>query len=210
MTWHCWAPPGLNGRLHFRPMIRTRMETFGPEWANIENTRDAIIHFLNEPELTMSPSEAAEIWLRQIIQLRQKNNKLVSPAVKSNEGGMKWLAEFMDLIRANPPDYLGLHYYGTDSNQAIAYIEEMHARHLYPVIVSEIASISKEMDSVRRFTVNTSNWMDETDWIYEYGFFGCTRVLSDGFVSEAAQLMDPHGKFTDLMYELMYDQPMAI
>lgn len=50
--------------------------------------------------------------------------------------------------------------------------------------------------------------MDKTDWVFEYGFFGCIRQMTDGFVSPLAQLMKLDGSLTELMFKLMYDQPM--
>lgn len=49
--------------------------------------------------------------------------------------------------------------------------------------------------------------MDEKDWVFEYAFFGCMSAPADDFVSPAAQLMDPAGNFTDLMWKYMSDQP---
>ncbi len=115
----------------------------------------------------------------------------------------------MHLVAANPPDYLGLHYYGTNGNDAMNYLKSMHAKFPHqPVIVSEIASISRNYADVLGFTAQLCNWMDETDWVFEYGWFGCMEKLADNFVSPAAQLMNPDGSFKDLMFKLMYDQPI--
>ena len=77
-----------------------------------------------------------------------------------------------------------------------------------PIIVSEIASTAQDQPSVVGFTVQVANWMDGTDYVFEYGFFGCMEHVADNFVSPAAQLMKADGSFTDLMYKLMFDQPM--
>ena len=85
----------------------------------------------------------------------------------------------------------------------------MHS--LYPkqhIIVSEIASTARDLASVVGFTVKVANWMDNTDYVFEYGFFGCMEHVADNFVSPAAQLMNPDGSFKDLMYKLMNDEPM--
>ncbi|OCL06525.1 glycoside hydrolase family 128 protein [Glonium stellatum] len=209
-NWNTWTPPELKGRAPFRPMVRTDGQTSGNDWANVENSKETIIHFYNEPERNgISAQHAADVWNKQMIPLRQqKGKKLVSPSCASDANGQAWLAEFMTLIRPTPPDYLGLHYYGTDSSAAIKYIEDMHAKHPHPVIVSEIASISRDYSAVVGFTTHLANWMDETSWIYEYGFFGCMRAPADTFVSPQAQLMKPDGSFTTLMYKLMREQPM--
>jgi len=109
----------------------------------------------------------------------------------------------------DPPDFLGLHWYGTDHNEAIKYFEKMHSKHpTQRIFVTEIASISRNYNDVLHFTVEIANWMDKTEWIEEYGFFGCMRQVADNFVSPQAQLMKPDGQFTDMMYKLMSDQPM--
>jgi acyl carrier protein phosphodiesterase len=112
-------------------------------------------------------------------------------------------------VQASPPDYLGLHYYGTESADAQKYIEDMHKT--FPdqkVIVSEIASISRNQPSVVGFTIDMCNWMDEQDWLFEYAFFGCMTQVPDSFVSPAARLMEEDGSFTSLMDRYMNQQPM--
>ncbi|SLM34618.1 Uncharacterised protein family, glycosyl hydrolase catalytic domain [Lasallia pustulata] len=210
-NWNTWVPPELKNRAPFRPMIHDLGKLSGDDWARINACHDQIILFFNEPERNgISAQQAADIWHKQIVPLRtQKRNKLVSPSCADDEKGQAWIADFMHRVAGAPPDYLGLHYYGTDAQAAIKYLEEMHAKFPHqPVMVSEIASISRDYKQVLEFTVEVANWMDKTGWIFEYGFFGCMRQVADAFVSPAAQLMKPDGEFTDLMYKLMSDQPM--
>lgn len=79
----------------------------------------------------------------------------------------------------------------------------------YPVVVSEIASICRDKESVFRFTAQVANWMDECPWVFEYAFFGCMAKVADDFVSPEAQLMNPDGSFKLLMNKLMNEQPMT-
>lgn len=183
----------------------------GPDWRMIESSDQPIIHFFNEPERAgISPSHAADIWFRKMVPLRQTRGKqLVSPSCASDAAGQTWIADFMHRVSSHPPDFLGLHYYGTDGNAAIQYLEAMHRQYPnQPIIVSEIASLHRTYLDVLGFTAQLANFMDATPWIIEYGFFGCMRQLADGTISPAAQLMNPNGTFTDLMYKLMWDQPM--
>ena len=212
-NWNTWTPPELKGRAPFRPMIHDMGKLSGDDWKRIENTKHGIILYFNEPEVAgISAEEAADIWFKQIVPLRkEKGSKLVSPSCASNPKGQAWIADFMRRVESAPPDFLGLHYYGTDHNEAIKYFEEMHAKHpRQPFFVTEIASISHNYRDVVNFTVEIANWMDRTEWIEEYGFFGCMRQVADGYVSPEAQLMKPDGQFTDLMYKLMYDQPIKV
>lgn len=77
------------------------------------------------------------------------------------------------------------------------------------MVVSEIASISRDKAEVFAFTAQLANWMDGCPWVYEYSFFGCMRELADDFVSPEAQLMNADGSFKDLMVKLMNEQPMT-
>ena len=115
----------------------------------------------------------------------------------------------MSLVSDAPPDYLGLHWYGTSSDECKKYITDMHAKFPnLPIIVSEIASISRDYEEVHAFTRDMCNWMDGVEWVFEYAFFGCMKDMPDSFVSPAARLMDEWGNFTDLMWKYMSDQPM--
>lgn len=158
----------------------------------------------------------------------QKSKKLVSPCVASDPAGTNWLCAFMDEVKSSHemPDFLGLHYYSECADAAIAYLTEMHERWpQLPVIVPEIASISRDEKSVVEFTKALANWMDMTEvcmrvrssynladrgqWIYEYAFFGCMQGLADDFVSPAAQLMGKDGKPTRLGEMLMWECPVV-
>lgn len=210
-NWNTWVPPELKGRAPFRPMVHLEAQLSGGDWQNIENTKEDIILFFNEPERAgITPQYAAEIWHKQMLPLRQhKGKKLVSPSCASDPQGQEWITDFMNRVADHPPDFLGLHYYGTDSKGAIEYIESMHNKHpKHHVMVTEIASISRNQHDVEEFTAKLCNWMDETPWIFEYGFFGCMRGVADTFVSPEAQLMKPDGHFTPLMEKLMHKVPM--
>ncbi|KAL6717799.1 hypothetical protein ACLMJK_003884 [Lecanora helva] len=211
-NWNTWTPPELKGRAPFRPMIHDLAKLSGDDWNRIEGTHNGIIHYFNEPERAgISAEKAADIWFKQVVALRKKGNKLISPSCASDPNGQKWIADFMIRVEKDPPDFLGLHWYGTDHNEAIKYFEAMHAKHpRQRIFVTEIASISRNYKDVLSFTVEIANWMDRTEWIEEYGFFGCMRQVADSFVSPEAQLMKPNGQFTELMVKLENEQPMKI
>jgi len=214
-NWNVWAPPELKGRLPFRPTVRgIEQLTDLNEWSMVSNNEHAILHYFNEPERAgITPEQAAEIWMEKMVPLRKgKGKKIIGPGCASDSGGEVWLDEFMARVQAmgEPPDYLGVHYYGSDESAAIHYIKKMHNK--YPelqVVVSEIASISRSKKEVFDFTAHLANWMDECPWIFEYSFFGCMRHVVDNFVSLEAQLMNSDGTLKYLMYKLMKEQPMT-
>ena len=192
-------------------MVRLEGQLSGEDWNNIQNSKENIIIFFNEPERAgISPERAAQVWRDKMLPLRKnKGKKLVSPSCASDPAGQKWIADFMHRIAEHPPDFLGVHYYGTDSKHAVDFIEDLHKKFPKPkVFVTEIASISRNRKEVFEFTARLCNWMDKTDWIFEYAFFGCMRQVADGFVSPEAQLMKPDGSFNELMRKLLHEVPM--
>lgn len=210
-NWNTWTPPELKDRVPFRPMIRTEAQLTGWEWDITLNGPNPIIHFFNEPERNgISAERAAEVWKSKISLLREKGKKICGPCVASDPGGEVWLDDFMGRVKDDMlPDFLGLHYYGENGDAAIEYLEKMHGKwSQLPVIVTEIASISRDKGEVTKFTAQLVNWMDKTDWVFEYAFFGCMRECADGFVSPQAQLMNKDGSFTGLMEKLMTEQPI--
>ncbi|KAI0107984.1 glycoside hydrolase family 128 protein [Hypoxylon sp. NC0597] len=211
VNWNAWVPPELKDRVPFRPMVRVLQSASGNDWAMIENTKYPIILFFNEPERAgISPEQARDIWYKQMLPLRKnKGKKLGSPAVASDDNGRKWIEKFMSLVASDPPDFLCLHYYSTNGNDAIKYIQNMHNKFPKPkVMVTEIASIDRNYQSVLGFTVQVCNWLDSQDWVFEYGLFDFQRKVADGFVSPAAQLMDGNGNFTELGKIYVSQQPM--
>jgi len=193
-------------------MIRQRPQLEPPEWDWIVASDAQVIHYFNEPERDgISPELAAQKWNKQVIHLRRDHGKkIVSPSCASDPPGTEWLKQFMFLISDNPPDYVGVHYYGTVVDECKKYIQSIHELYLgIPLIVSEIASISRDKDEVYEFTKEMANWLDETEYIFEYAFFGCMKGLADDFVSPQARLMDEKGEFTELMEKLMVEQPVV-
>ena len=129
-NWNAWAPPELKNRLPFRPTVRGLSQITEPnEWGMISNNEHEIIHYFNEPERAgITPQQAADIWVEKMVPLRkEKGKRFVSPGCASDPGGEAWLDEFMKKVEVwkEPPDYIGLHYYGPDGSAAIAYIEKM-------------------------------------------------------------------------------------
>ncbi|KAK7981381.1 glycoside hydrolase family 128 protein [Apiospora saccharicola] len=222
-NWNSWRPPELPAALPFRPMIRTPAQLEGNEWDMIRGSIDAelrrdpgspvIVHTFNEPErIPLSVAEALRLWRTLILPLRQSHGdrvKLVSPACASDPPGSQWLDDFMTGLpdECDRPDILGLHFYTMPDQTAEqgtaaakVYFEERRARFKLPVVISELASTSRDPAVVDRFTRDLSRWLEARDqaWVIEYGIFGVMREVADDFVSPAAQMLDAKGDWTGL------------
>ncbi|KXJ91769.1 hypothetical protein Micbo1qcDRAFT_161790 [Microdochium bolleyi] len=217
MNWETWRPTELPSNLYFQPMVRTPAQASGDAWnqmvANIgaqpNTSKKPIVHFYNEPERQsgLSAKQAADTWKSKMLPLRKsKGVELVGPAVASDSAGAAWLKAFMGYLGADEkPDYVGCHFY-TNQNSAVNTEIEAAKNHLasvifaygLPIVVSEIASTSRNSNDVVKFTKTMAEWMDQQDYVKMYGFFGVSRQPTDSFVSPAAQLLDSSGSWTSL------------
>lgn len=95
----------------------------------ISKNEHAILHYFNEPERAgISAREAATLWQEKMVPLRKATGKkIVGPGCASDPPGEEWLDDFMKRVESmgEPPDYLGVHYYGPSGAAAIQYIEKM-------------------------------------------------------------------------------------
>ncbi|KAI0132997.1 glycosyl hydrolase catalytic core-domain-containing protein [Xylariales sp. AK1849] len=221
VNWNAWRPSELPAHLPFQPMVRTPAQLEGSEWTMLQDSLkvelarpgngEVILLSFNEPEriVGLSAAKAAGLWKSMILPLRKQHTarlKIVSPSCASDAAGAKWLEEFMKLLaEGEKPDYIGAHFY-TSQNQPVdheitaakTFLESMHTRYNHPVVVSEIASTSRNASDVEKFSHEIAKWMEGQGWIKEYAFFGVMREVADGFVSPVAQMMDNEGHWTKL------------
>lgn len=209
-NWNVWECKNLNNRFQFVPTVRTPAQLQGQEWDWAWNAAGDEIIFLNEPERQpVSPEDAARMWRSHMVPLRQqRGKKLIGPGVANDDAGKRWLERFMSLIGDQRPDYLGLHVYETDGNRAIAYMQSMYQKYRLPLYITEIASIHRNYVDVLYFTAQVTKWMDDTDYVVLYFFFGWMPRPADNFVSPAAQLMNSDTSNRDLMMKLIWDRPI--
>jgi len=136
-------------------MLHDKSRLTGNEWAMFANASASILIFYNEPErANASAQEAADTWHKMLAPLRkQHKKKLCSPSCSNDGNGQKWIGDFMGLVKDEMPDFLGLHYYGNTAKEAQGFVEMMHNKwpHL-PVMITEIACISRNKDDVLKFT----------------------------------------------------------
>ncbi len=82
-NWNAWVPPELKGRAPFRPMVRLEAQLSGNDWTFIQNTDQPIVHYFNEPERAgISAEHAADIWVNQMLPLRQQKGKQLVSGVQ--------------------------------------------------------------------------------------------------------------------------------
>jgi hypothetical protein len=90
----------------------------------------------------------------------------------------------------------------------IKHLEAINSQHLKPEICFRKGVHPSNSANVLHLTVQLANWMDKSEWVAEYGLFGCMKQPADNFVSLTVQLVNYDGSFTDLMWIHMSDQPL--
>jgi hypothetical protein len=158
----------------------------------------------NEPsQSNMSPADAAKLWRQVIDPLKNKGYQLVGPACTSAPNAIDWYRQFLAACSDCTFNALALHYYGTDPNDFIGYVESFHnAFPQYQIMVTEFAcqnfggGAQCSKDQVFNFMSTVTKWMD-SQWFIKYYFaFG---VLHDMYnVNGLNQLLGGDGKPTDL------------
>ncbi|RYE21587.1 MAG: hypothetical protein EOP45_09370 [Sphingobacteriaceae bacterium] len=205
-----WETANLNGKFPFIPTVRTLQHIQGVDWDRTWNCAAPEILTWNEPERQgISPQVAAQFWYSHMVPLRQQRKKrLVSPSCANDDNGKRWINEFMNLVASQKPDFLGIHLYHNNADEAIRYLQAMHDKHQIPLYITEMASIDRNYKNVLEFTGKLCNFCDNTWWVERYALFAIMPRVADGFVSPAAQLLNSNGSFRDLLYKFIYDSPI--
>lgn len=159
-NWNSWTPPELKNRAPFRPMLHDLAKVPPTnDWNMFANSNDPILLYLNEPERdNRTPQQAADVWTRDVIPLRQKKHcRLCSPSCANDPKGQNWLKDWMNIVRGRNqmPDFIGVHWYGESADDCKKFLEGIHNQWPgIPIMVTEIASISRDYNSVLHFTAD--------------------------------------------------------
>jgi len=155
----------------------------------------AILGF-NEPERSdqanLSPSAAVALWNQVMInqvKARLPHVRLGAPAVSSDPSiGKPWLTQFLQLCTNCQIDFIPIHWYGSDPNAFISYVEDIHNTFGKNIWVTEWAyttfsacnpSSQAAMNTVFSFMGQTSIFLDETaSYVERYSWFGAVTSTS--------------------------------
>lgn len=203
--------PNLSLNAEFVPMI------FAPGYFDNDlKLQEGYTHVLgfNEPDHSdpavaqlATPEKAAEEW-KKIAALRNAKVKLISPAVA---GDINWLKCFINILPPDArPDYIAVHVYSTTFEAFKAKIEEYWNTFNLPIWLTEFAMTSFDpnvppptsMQQVHDFMGQATAWLDETDYISRYAWFGaCRNGENLHGVHPFNRLMDEQGRITALGHQ---------
>ncbi|KAF8913683.1 glycosyl hydrolase catalytic core-domain-containing protein [Mucidula mucida] len=211
-TWspktYIWQAPDS---LEYVPMLwgSNQIDEFT---STINDTLDAgNIHMvlgMNEPQedgqSNLSPKEGADMWREYINPLHYyyPGVELGSPAPSGAPSGKTWLLDFLDECDGCTVDFIACHWYDINATQFIEYMEDFHDTFNRSIAVTEWSCQNFNNDNqcteeeVVEFLNTTQSWMDGTEWIKMYAYFGSLTDMQG--VNEANRLIRSDGDITEL------------
>ena len=93
----------------------------------------------------MDVADAVGAWNAYLQPLANEGYQLLAPVTSSNPDGYTWMQQFLSQCQGCSIAGMPVHYYGTDANEMISYIEQW-AGFGYPILVTEFAC------QVRKYT----------------------------------------------------------
>jgi len=135
----------------------------------------------NEPgQSNLSPSYAAQLWIKYIQPLRDQGYKLGSPAMSSRPNGKQWMSDFLKACNGGCTfDFLATHFYDTTFEKFQAYVEDWNnAYPALPLWITEFAcqdfngGPQPDAGQVFSFYSQAMNFIEKTPWIQMAAPFG--------------------------------------
>ena len=130
--------------------------------------------------------------------------RLGSPGVSSAPTAKIWLQDFFKECGEDcTVDFIALHWYGTDPDAFIAHLWDYYFAFNRTIWVTEWACHNfvngREQcgeDEVYTFMNKTQSFMDETEWVERYAWFGAMTDLQG--VNPDNALLEKGGRLSDL------------
>ncbi|KAH8113377.1 glycosyl hydrolase catalytic core-domain-containing protein [Phellopilus nigrolimitatus] len=95
---------------------------------------------VNEPgQANMDVGSAVSAWNQYLTPLVDQGYQLIAPVTSSNPNGKVWMQQFMSQVDTSKIAGMPIHYYGTNAQDMIDYIEDWHSTFNKPIWITEFA-----------------------------------------------------------------------
>lgn len=179
--YYTWARSGKGSSeaLEFVPMIKGRINLTAKTFQTIRGQKN-IKHLLgyNEPERkkqgNLSVAEGLKHWPKLVKLAEEKNLRLGSPAVSSDQAGLSWLAEFMKGAKRQKLhiDFLAIHWYGgTNIKEFEKYLDRMHKEYRLPIWLTEFNGWSGTHKEMEKFALSAFKILEKHRHVERYAYF---------------------------------------
>lgn len=210
-NWELWVPPDQPPSIEWTPCVRTagQSKDIIPFLTDITtNQGRRITHFLgfNEPEIpdqaNLGVDDAVLLWRQSVLPAKAKFGfALGSPGMSSDVSrSVPWLDAFLERLGGVSGAGLGflvLHWYGPRFGDMRVFLEMMHGRYGLPVWVNEFACSTMgdgeaSQAEVEAFLGEALPWLDGTEWVERYAYFGNGQGQDVGaWVGRASNFTEP-------------------
>ncbi|KAE9408781.1 hypothetical protein BT96DRAFT_807750 [Gymnopus androsaceus JB14] len=212
VSWYyTWSPDAVSStNIEFAPMLWGNASTndFTSTINNTISTKNVTaVLAMNEPDnvgqSNLTPQQGAELWTQHLEPLKSQGIRLGSPAPTSAPAGKTWLQNFLTACNNScTVDFIALHWYDINATAFIDYLEDFHNTFQRNIWVTEWACQNYNggsqcsQEDVNLFLNATQSYMDSSDFVERYSYFGAMENLQG--VNEDNALMSTSGQITAL------------
>ncbi|KAI0467743.1 glycoside hydrolase family 128 protein [Xylaria cf. heliscus] len=153
------------------------------------------------------PHKAAQIWVDNIIPLKEKGIKAGLPACTGGASGIPWLQEFLgncsQLISTDGNekncsyDFVTIHWYGNFEGLASHLGEYVAAFPNKTQWITEYNLNDQDLTTTQGFYNTSAEYFDRLDSVSRYSYFGSFRSR-DSNVGSNAVMLNNDGELTDI------------
>jgi len=212
VSWYyTWSPDAISAPdLEFVPMLwgPTQVQAFTSSINDTlkHNKVTAVLGF-NEPQepqqSNLTVEQGAQLWMSYIEPLKAQGLRLGTPAPSGNPNGVTWLQGWLEACNGGcNPDFLAVHWYDVNATAFQEYLINYHNIFNLPIWVTEWACQNFNggpqctQQEVIDLLNQTQAFMDSTDWVERYAWFGVMENL--GGVNPDDAMMSSTGSITTL------------
>ncbi|KAJ4483820.1 glycosyl hydrolase catalytic core-domain-containing protein [Lentinula aciculospora] len=220
VSWYyTWSPDAISSpNIEFVPMLwgNNSADNFSSTINNtISSNNVTAILGMNEPQQSgqseLTPAQGAELWKTYLEPLKSQGIRLGSPAPSSAPSGKIWIQDFLTACNGScTVDFIALHWYDINATAFTEYLEDFHNTFQRPLWVTEWACQNYNggsqcsYDDVVLFLNATQSYMDSSDFVERYSYFGAMQDLQG--VNEDNALMSSMGQITALGKQYIGEQ----
>ncbi|MCP5537066.1 MAG: hypothetical protein H7A51_12675 [Akkermansiaceae bacterium] len=127
---------------------------------------------LKQGNLTVE--EGLKHWPKLVKLAEEKNLRLGSPAVSSDQPGLDWLAGFMKGAKRQrlKVDFLAIHWYGgTSINEFEKYLDRMYSAYRLPLWLTEFNGWSGTHKEMEKFALAAFKLLEKHRRVERYAYF---------------------------------------
>ncbi|KAJ3824144.1 glycosyl hydrolase catalytic core-domain-containing protein [Lentinula raphanica] len=220
VSWYyTWSPDAISStNIEFVPMLwgnKTADDFSSSINDTISSKNVTSVLGMNEPQQTgqsdLTPAEGAALWKTYLEPLKAQGIRLGSPAPSSAPSGKTWLQDFLTNCNGScTVDFIALHWYDINATAFIEYLEDFHNTFQRPLWVTEWACQNYNggsqcsYDDIVLFLNATQSYMDSSDFVERYSYFGAMQDLQG--VNKDNALMNSNGQINTLGKQYIGEQ----